>query len=70
MIEVDKLEALHESLKRKAAEMEYALRQEKVEEVLVILHCEEKEVERKGEAKELIANLFTSLQNYIDKTLP
>lgn len=46
MIEADRLETLAESLQRKVTTLEYAQRQEKIDELLIILRTEIKDYEQ------------------------
>lgn len=70
MVEADKLDALAEALQRKATNLEYSQRQEKVEELLLILHSDLKDYENSSHSTESLSKLYNNLQNYMEKTLP
>ncbi len=70
MIEAGKLEALSDALQRRITNLEYAQRQEKVEELLLILRTDLDDYEKNAHNSEALGKLFGSLQNYMEKTLP
>jgi hypothetical protein len=70
MIEAAQVDGLAEALQRKVTNLEYAQRQEKVEELLLILRTNIEDYERSTRNGESLARLFGNLQSYFEKTLP
>ena len=70
MIEAAQVDGLAEALQRKVTHLEYAQRQEKVEELLLILRTNLDDYERSTRNGESLARFFGNLQNYFEKTLP
>jgi hypothetical protein len=70
MIEAGRLDALSDALQRRITNLEYAQRQEKVEELLLILRTDLDDYEKNAHNADSLGKLFGSLQNYMEKTLP
>jgi hypothetical protein len=50
--------------------LEYSQRQEKVEELLLIVRCDVKEFEKNIQSADIVNKVYATMQNYMEKTVP